>query len=177
MAKGRPKGNRAELEVAAIIEPWWSPYEKGCRFKRTPLSGGWGDRDVRGAFNASGDLMTTAKRFPFCVEVKRRENWKLHQLEAGKRSPVWRWWRQTQEAASECSLEPMMWFRQNRRPWVVMLREFFALRLTPCPRPVMTWNTLDVDVGDAHPIVLAASDLLALSPKHIVACARVSGVV
>lgn len=176
MTQGRPKGNRAELEVAALIERWWGVYERECRFKRTPLSGGWGDRDVRGAFNASGDLMTTAKRFPFCVEVKRREGWVMKSLHAGSRSPVWGWWRQTQVAAAEVDLEPIMFFRHNREPWLVMVREFFAARLNPCPDPVIAWAVLDLDVG-AHPFVMTADALFAIPPKRAVACARRARVV
>lgn len=177
MTKGRSKGNRAELEVAALVEEWWTTYEPEARFKRTPLSGGWGDATVRGAFNASGDLMTTSSTFPFCVEVKRRERWSVDRLMAGKASPVWSWWRQTQTAAEEMKLEPMMWFRHNRTPWLVMVRDFFAARLRSYGSPAMSWGPLDVDVGDAHPIVLRSASVLSIPPKGVIACASRARVV
>lgn len=69
---GRRKGARAELQVAALCEEWWQQLEPGCKFRRTPGSGGSGgkaDADVRAHFKVGGDLMTTAKQWPFCVDL------------------------------------------------------------------------------------------------------------
>src|SRR4051812_33410532 len=97
----RAKGNVAEREVAGLLKVWWLPVEPDAEFIRTPLSGGWGGPKLRGEFRASGDLMTTAKRFPFVVEVKRREAWVMKNVLKGQPSPVWGWWRQAQVAALE----------------------------------------------------------------------------
>lgn len=117
----RQKGNAAEREVAKKIQIWWRHLEPTAEFVRTPLSGGWGGPSLRGEFGAAGDLMTTAKRFPYGVEVKRREKWALHCFMAGKPCPVWKWWWQTQEAAAEMKKIPMMWIRHNREDWLVVL--------------------------------------------------------
>lgn len=65
--------------------------------------------------------MTTARRFPFAVEVKRREGWSWRELLAGRRSPVWGWWDQACKQADEAHADPMLWFRHNREEWTVMM--------------------------------------------------------
>jgi len=118
---GRRKGSEAEREVAALLGAWWQAVEPGCQFVRTPLSGGWGGPKLRGEFQASGDVMTTANTFPFSVEVKRREDWSWVQFVTGKQSPVWTWWTQAEGQAKEMKKEPMLWLRQNKKEWYVVL--------------------------------------------------------
>jgi hypothetical protein len=124
---GRTKGNVAEREVAKLIKPWWSAIEPDSLFIRTPLSGGWSDDETRSEFKATGDLMTTSPTFPFDVEVKRRENWDEGTFFAGLPSPVWGWWKQAQRSAmltfGRERRYPMLWLRQNRRPWLVVLAQ------------------------------------------------------
>lgn len=120
---GRQKGSRAERDVAKMIEAWWCLVEGDARFVRTPLSGGWGGPELRAGFRASGDLMTTAKRFPFAVEVKRRESFSWRTLVDGRQSPVWAWWAQTVRAADEMGATPMLWVRRSNEPWLVLLPE------------------------------------------------------
>lgn len=123
MAKnGRQKGNVAEREVAAILQKWWREKEPDCEFIRTPLSGGWSTGSVREHFKAAGDIMTTAKKFPWTVEVKRREGWSLDNLIKCRRSPVWGWWEQTVEAATTEQGWPMLWLRKNRMEWHLLMR-------------------------------------------------------
>lgn len=125
MTQSRAKGRRAEREVAKLLAKWWGQLEPKCEFKPTPLSGGWGGRDggahVRAHFKASGDLMTTATKFPFTVEVKHREAFSLKNVIAGKPTPVWDWWDQTCRAATEEDGVPMLWFKKNKQPWMIAL--------------------------------------------------------
>lgn len=161
----RLKGKVAEREVAHLHEAWWGSLEPGCRFVSTPQSGGWSAPTVRAEFRASGDLMTTATRFPFCVEVKRREKWSLEWLQAGKASPVWGWWRQAQRAAVEAELEPVLWFRRSREPWWVLVRAGFADERLPFV-PELRWaarRLRALDVG-ALPVGFLATELLGLGP-------------
>jgi hypothetical protein len=122
---GRAKGKVGEREVARLLQAWWAQLEPDCIFVSTPLSGGWGGPQHRAGFNASGDLMTTAARFPFCVEVKRREAVDIRRLwlttKAHEKSPVHKWWAQTVKAALEVKLTPMLVFRKNRGQWWVAL--------------------------------------------------------
>lgn len=124
----RKKGNIAEREVAKLLEGWWAHVEPECKFVRTPLSGGWGGPQIRVGFKASGDLMTTAEKWPWTVEVKRREAWSWGQFIKGRPSPVWKWWEQSLVQGVEAGLEPMLWVRQSRKPWAVLLRRRDAFR-------------------------------------------------
>lgn len=111
------KGNGAEREIAAIFSKWWCEYENGISFVRTPSSGGWSNATVRSTFRASGDIMTTSSKFPFSVEVKRREKWAEESLIMARKSPVWGWWHQASIQALEMNLSPILCLRRNRKPW------------------------------------------------------------
>src|SRR5713226_7748588 len=93
----KQKGNAGEREVASLLQVWWAQIDPRAQFARVPCSGGWGGRNVaiREGFRASGDVMCTDARFPFTVEIKRRESgWSWNNFLAGKRCAVWQWWRQ-----------------------------------------------------------------------------------
>lgn len=120
----RAKGSRAELEVARLCEQWWRRLEPDCVFRRTPASGGLrgvGGRHDAALFNMAGDLMTTAKRWPWTVEVKRRERFSVPNVLLGKPSPVWRWFEQCRRDAEAEGLQPMLWFRKSGDRWRVLL--------------------------------------------------------
>lgn len=148
-----------------MLSDWWVAVETGVEFVRTPSSGGWQTPTVRAEFRACGDIMTTAKRFPWCVEVKRREAWSERGLFLGRPSPVWAWWEQTLAAAATAKQRPMLWFRQSRRSWFVAFdREREAL--TWIPKRFV--RDVETDVGAIR--VLACEVLLATTPeKWIVA--------
>jgi hypothetical protein len=170
MVRGNPKGKKGEREVARLLERWWSSYEPGAKFVRTPQSGGWHGPDMRVEFKASGDIMTTATRFPFSVEVKRGQAWSWRELFAGRKSPVWAWWRQALGQGKESGLEPMLWFRKNRQPWHVLIRKDYADRLKgPSPAMIMWSNeTLFIrhgfTIADGYPICFSADVVLANPP-------------
>lgn len=166
MSNGRRKGSKAELEVCADIKRWWDPVEV-AEWARTPLSGGWGKPQVRAGFRASGDLMTTAERFPFVVEVKRREGWAWSTLAAGRPCPVWGWWRQAIKSAREMGGVPLLFFRKNNEPWWAMLPVKFTVT-----REVLLlgrWHPVHlarVDYGGELPTLFLASDFFAWSPTR-----------
>jgi hypothetical protein len=174
MAKGHLKGPRGELEVAKIVQEWWRNYEPEAIFVRTPGSGGWHGRNQRGAairagHNVSGDVTTSSTSFPFCVEVKRVEDFDMDNLvecSCVRPSPVWKWWLQVQREAGEVQKEPMLWFRQNRKPWMVIVALSYA-RENITVSPVVTWTTrqlLNINCG-ASPVMYAAKDLLRMDPQ------------
>lgn len=138
MTNGRAKGKRAELDVAHKMQAWWRQLEPEAVFRRTPMSGGWSSDP---AFNVRGDLVTSAKRFPWCVEVKKREAWSLENFLAGKPSPVWGWWNQAQRQANDLGMEPMLLFCANRMPWRMLIRERYFVSLTLCTRLDMEAHT------------------------------------
>lgn len=118
----RQKGKGGEREIAKRFQKWWGSLEPGCEFASTPLSGGWNKASIRGGMKLSGDLCTTAERFPYVAEVKRREKWNLERLLKGLKSPVWAWWEQATNAATEQGGKPLLIFRKNREPWRFMAR-------------------------------------------------------
>lgn len=162
----RNKGAVAEREVAALLQTWWSKFEPGCQFVRTPSSGGWATPELRGEFQAAGDLMTTAKKFPFAIEVKRREGWTLDRLVAGKSSPVWGWWKQCQKAANEMQKVPCMWFRKSKEGWFAMLPVGGdpGVRIGEPLFSFCTEELTKVDYGISLPAIYPAWKLLSWTP-------------
>jgi hypothetical protein len=166
----RGKGATAERKIAEHCTSWWWPLENGVIFVRTPLSGGWGKPQHREGFQSGGDLMSTSKTFPFAIEVKRRENWAWRSLELGGRSPAWSWWRQSIKAAKEMKKVPLMLFRQNRRPWIVMLPHEYmkndVRRLEiPCHHMWVPAELQKIDVGGVHPICYLWDELRMYPPE------------
>ncbi len=176
MTQGRPKGSKAEIEIAKLLEPWWSTFEpfdangNPIRFVRTPLSGGWGSKDTRAGFKTSGDLMSTAVKFPFVVEVKRREGWSWKPFLNGKKSPVWAWWLQACKAAAEQDGCPLLVFRKNREPWHAILPVMAYVR-APGPGGVKgrckAWypDELEGRAGVHIPAMISMDYFLAHEPK------------
>jgi hypothetical protein len=140
--------------------------EPGCRFVKTPLSGGWGSPDVRFAFKTSGDLVTTARRFPFAVEVKFRQQWSIGRLFEGKPCPVWAWWRQAQVAAAEQGGLPALWVRKARSmsDWLVLLPDSLEL---PIAADVVWAGLGRVDYGMILPRAYFSRRLLAVHPRRL----------
>lgn len=119
----RNKGAKGELEAAEFFREWWDEVEPGCEFKRIPMSGGWASAKLRKDLNASGDLATNAKLFPFCAEIKRREDFDVTKLlmaaaeERHQASPIWPCWAQARKSAEEAAKTPIMVFRISRASW------------------------------------------------------------
>jgi hypothetical protein len=177
VTQSRAKGRRAEREVAKLLAKWWGQLEPKCEFKPTPLSGGWGGRDggahVRAHFKASGDLMTTARKFPFTVEVKHREQWSMKNVVAGKPTPPWEWWKQACRQATEEKGEPLLLFKKNNMPWMAALRHGLFFERT------QAINDMEIDVFvevralahhgivlDVHPAFVFADRMFKLSPEE-----------
>lgn len=121
----RTKGNRAELDVAEMFSRW-----SGETVRRTPGSGGWSNAK----FGVTADLVCANKAFPYHVEVKHREGWTLDDLVTGVRrehdKSIVQWWKQCVESCPRfgnrkdrpLTKEPMLVFRRNRQPWLLMVR-------------------------------------------------------
>jgi hypothetical protein len=136
----RVKGNRGELDVAKVFSMWC-----GELVRRTPMSGGWSSAK----FGVTADLVCTKKAFPFHVEVKHREGWTLDDLVTGAREDhdksIVQWWLQCltscpADSAQEYLKVPLLVFRRNRQPWLVMVREEDVKEhdaLTPLERTIV----------------------------------------
>lgn len=161
------KGPAGQNEVAKLLKEWWSTVDPCAVFASTPKSGGW----KRGPeFRACGDVMCSRDGFPFSVEVKRRERWDLRNVLGVRQSPVWAWWEQAQRdaARSEPPREPMMWFRQNRKPWFVMLRVEYVEHLhgVPAPDVVYSERAFEGMPCGARPCLYLASAFLQIDPRR-----------
>ena len=180
MTNGRRKGAAAEVEVARLVQAWWRqlpteaqmvPDGGESEFVRTPMSGGWSTKRVRGNFRASGDLSSTSDAWPFCVEVKRREGWSLTMFaKAGKRgSPVWQWWGQCVRGADEEGAIPMLWVRRNRTPWIVMVPDALGRRVMGSAYADLSWGAPEIvaahNPASVHPIGYLAEKILASDPQ------------
>lgn len=161
---GREKGAVAERECAATLQEWWRQLEPEARFVRTPGSGGWHGKegaDVRASFRASGDVMTTAERFPFGVEVKHREDWsEASWWKAPKyalKSPVMEWWEQARVAADELKAAPLLLFRRNRSDWYALL-----------PFSAGLWGPEQWTYPTPATLTVPRAALLGLSPARVV---------
>jgi hypothetical protein len=178
---GRRKGARAELDVAKKIGAWWQWLEPKAEFHRTPLSGGWASPTARAEFKTSGDLVTTATRFPFTVEVKAREGWSMENFFKGRPCPVWAWWNQAQAQAREQDGEPMLWCRHNREPWIVLLREGYFQSLKAGTRILISttckqqgWGRWPKAERGWPPVAYYGVELLRLPPSLFALPSRTS---
>lgn len=166
----RTKGNRAELDVAEMFARWC-----GEVVRRTPGSGGWSNAK----FGVTGDLVCDKKEFPYHVEIKHREGFVLDDLVTGVRKDhnksIVQWWKQCVESCprvyvkrrsvgislqndEELEKEPLLVFRRNRQPWLVMMRRggwstppavgeaFFSLPYAPCPDVKVTLLDVFLDL-------------------------------
>ncbi len=129
LAMSKEKGSRGEREVAALVQAWWRRVDASTEIARTPGSGSWGKNSgVRHGFDVYGDLVCSSLSFPFCIEIKRREDWSQYQLSSDTPSGnVWVWWQQCQSDAKAAGKIPMLWMRKNKQPWHVLLPHDLAL--------------------------------------------------
>ena len=114
--KSKDKGGRGQRAVAKLLKGWW-----GSDFTSTPLSGGFATKQFRDDWNASSDVVTPDKTFPFSVEVKHQEE--IISVEAlinSEVSPVWKWWEQCVDESPPNKI-PLLVFKRNRKPWLYMI--------------------------------------------------------
>lgn len=163
----RVKGSRGELDVAKLFSQWC-----GELVKRTPGSGGWGGSQE---FGTTADLICTNKAFPFHVECKHREGWVLDDLVTGTRAEdsrsVVRWWDQCWASCPKTTSrggwlvlhkEPLLVFRRNRQPWLVMCREVSEHRPELCPPAIFKLANCEADEDNV--VVMLLEEFLTLTP-------------
>jgi len=116
----RQKGARFEVEVAKQFTEW-----TGMNVRRTPRSGAYGGENWK---SLTGDLMFDHD-WPYVVELKNRESWKLEDVFAGK-GEVWEWWTKLREEATVAKKKPMLIIKKNRVEPMVMLLGYDPLAYT-----------------------------------------------
>ena len=131
-AKGsRRKGQSFERQIASLLSKRF-----GVTLRRTPLSGGWSD-----SAQVAGDIVCThpgPDAFPFCVECKNSEYWKLENLFVDKRMWFNAWWNQL---LNECPADkkPLLIFKRRRIPPLASYRvlDFELCDMEPCRIPML----------------------------------------
>ena len=108
MKNGKAKGSGFERLVAKAFSDVF-----GVEFRRTPMSGGWSHDNPQ----VAGDLvcMDPTFDFPFCIECKNSEGWKLESLFTDNHKWFDDWWKQL---IRECPVGKagILVFTRNRAP-------------------------------------------------------------
>jgi Holliday junction resolvase len=113
----RRKGANFENTVAKQFTEWL-----GYNVRRTPRSGAYGGEGWK---DMSSDLMFDFD-FPYVVECKNRESWKMEHVYAGK-GEVWDWWAKLILESISAKKQPMLILKKNHMEPLVMLPKYDAL--------------------------------------------------
>lgn len=147
MVNSRAKGAAFELTVAKMFSA-----ALGIKLRRTPLSGGWShdNRDV------AGDLVSVEGAFPYCVECKCAEGWKLESLFTNSHKWFDDWWGQL---IKECPLgkTPILVFSRSRQPIFAAVKNSYELSLVASDFPIR----MIIQHDQVQIVVILLSDLLA----------------
>lgn len=125
MVNSRDKGIRFERKIAKAFSE-----SLGLDIRRTPLSGGW----AKGSAEVAGDLVCVDNPddFPYHVECKCSEGWKLESLFTDQHKWFDDWWEQCVTECPEGKI-PLLVFTRNYTP------EFVALKFPD-------WDTIDFEM-------------------------------
>jgi len=104
--RSKEKGAAFERRICKILGDAY-----GIELRRTPLSGGWAQHydDV------AGDVVAVKGTFPYCVECKKEEGWKLESLLTDSHAWFDAWWMQTVNACPSGQV-PLLIFSRNYMP-------------------------------------------------------------
>lgn len=129
--RGKQKGSAFERWVARELSRWLTEGKSTKQLIRSVLSGGWeSSKQGEGAWRHAGDLAPNGPKgeaFRMCVVVEckhyREVNlWPLwHEDNRTSMAPIWQWWRQVRKEAAAVSTIPMLVFKANASPVMVML--------------------------------------------------------
>ena len=110
----RAKGVAFELKVAKLFAA-----ALGIKLRRTPLSGGWS----HGNPETAGDLVCVEDGvdFPFCVECKCEENWRLESLFTDNHNWFDKYWAQLDSETTAGHVSILV-FTRNRAQIFVAFR-------------------------------------------------------
>lgn len=114
----RAKGARGENQICKVLDEWWGVADG--TFVRSPGSGGFATRNTAHQW-AAGDIIVAVDDFPFCVEVKYRQNWELEQMLTAPKCPLFTYWEQTKNSTAKGSFSLLL-FRKNFKPWFYMMK-------------------------------------------------------
>lgn len=166
MAQSHRKGAVGELEVRDLLKDWWARAEPKTQFNRAPLSGGWHAASDQ---QTAGDLLVTpGSKWPWSIEVKRRESWAPARFVAGFASPAWGWWEQACRDAATIGLQPMLWARRSKGNWIVVVARDLVTATAGAPAPRFHWQDRQVREQrgvEIVPVGYWAADFFSVDPR------------
>ena len=107
MVNGRTKGHDAEREIARKMN---DIIEQAYRAKYGELSPDWKPQVVRNQMQSAVGGDDLAGTYNFSIEVKRQEELSLNT-----------WWAQACRSAARQGKQPVLIYKQNRKPWKVIM--------------------------------------------------------
>jgi hypothetical protein len=160
------KGSNFERVISKTFTEWWNSDGMEGKFFRTPGSGALAYREQE---DVIGDLCTP-HGFPYTIECKNQEGWKLEDLFSEKievntdKGSVSGWWRQACIEAYRANKSPMLIMKKNYYEPLVIIENSsmftnYVLCSVPNLRRVYNVSTEDFD-GCYDVIVLRLSDWL-----------------
>jgi len=147
----RNKGNAFERKIVKMFS---DAYD--VKLRRTPLSGGWA-QDYSGA---AGDVVCVedGAEFPYCIECKCSEGWRLESLFTDNHAWFDNWWQQMLDECPEGKV-PLLVFSRNRTPTFVALR--WAHTLSNCTIGCgFDTNYLSLSIDGIEVIIILLEDFL-----------------
>lgn len=117
MANGKHKGNGFEREVSKLLSLWISKGEDKYLFWRSASSGAMAPR----AGTDYGDITSMKPEgYPlidkFTIECKRNKRWDLFTIMTSDKTPLNKWWEQTENQSDEAGNVPLLVFKLDRYP-------------------------------------------------------------
>jgi len=112
--KAKRKGSGFERKISKFLKEMWPDGE----FERTPMSGG---SQLRKGWKLAGDIVTTSLTFPFCVECKKQEKWRLEGLHL-RDNIINKWWHQALDESRLVGKKPLLIFSRNHSPIYAAIR-------------------------------------------------------
>ncbi len=153
---GKSKGSAFERLIARELSNWLTQNKDDKQLIRSVLSGGW-ERSKTGAegWRHAGDLAPNgpygeAFRKVVAIECKHYREVNLWALwhDTDSKAPLWQWWGQAKDDATKGKVLPMLIFKANNSPIMVMLPRGIvdaredAVTVYPHKCVVLKWDTL-----------------------------------
>ncbi len=149
----RDKGAGFELKIAKIFGEKF-----GMEIRRTPMSGGW----AQGAEDVAGDLVCVKPgpdAFPYCVECKKQESWRMETLFTDQIAWFVNWWGQLLNSLP-AGKTPLLVFSRNRTPVFVSFPKLMTEDLLGTNEPGVPYLSVYLEQFGYVVIVMGLDDFL-----------------
>lgn len=153
------KGSNFERVISKTFTEWWNSDGMEGKFFRTPGSGALAYREQE---DVIGDLCTP-HGFPYTIECKNQEGWKLEELFNPKmeanddKGSISGWWRQACIDAYRANKHPMLIMKKNYYDPLVMWDHYGlpAINLpVGLPKLFRQYNVVTEEFDKYYPVVV-----------------------